>query len=119
MSHYLVLIVLLIASGFSETTERSGQWRSNLHDLGEAGGDRSQVLTLLGQPSAKRQIVVADPASYINYGPMHCFNVVKGQRLEAWFYPFDEVGYWVILNGQALQCIAFEPATAPLFGARP
>ena len=119
MSRYLVLIVLLIAPEFSEATDRSGQWRSNLHDLGEDGGDKSQVLNLLGQPSAKREVVVADPASYINHGPAHCFDVVEGERLEAWFYPVDEVGYWVILDRQALQCIVFEPATAPLFGARP
>ncbi|RYG97828.1 MAG: hypothetical protein EON58_08830 [Alphaproteobacteria bacterium] len=119
MNRYVVLMILLMASGFAEATERSGQWRSNLHDLSENGGDKSQVLTLLGQSSAKRQVVVADPASYINHGPTRCFDVVKGQRLEAWFYPVGDVGYWVILDGQSLQCIAFEPFTAPLFGARP
>jgi hypothetical protein len=86
-----------------------------VHVLGESGGTVSRVVELLGDPAIKKQIVVANPSKYLSGGPMHCFNVSRGQHLQAWYYPIEDAGYWVIFAGDRIQCIAFEPTQAPLF----
>ncbi|WP_157004335.1 hypothetical protein [Xanthomonas pisi] len=111
---FFALLMAASSFGLHADTARSEQWQRNLLLLGENGGSRSRLVELLGIPAVKQHIVVNDPTAYLRGGPAHCFALSKGQELQAWYYPSDEAGYWVILKNGTIQCIAFEPAHTAL-----
>ncbi|MCS3747829.1 hypothetical protein FHY18_003457 [Xanthomonas arboricola] len=112
---FLALTIATFSFLLHAETPRSNAWRENLHLLGENGGSRSRLVDLLGTPAITQQLLVSNPTTYLKSGPAHCFAVSKGQTLQAWYYPIDDAGYWVMLKDGMIQYIAFEPAhSAPL-----
>ena len=109
------LIALLILCGACAESERPSDWNRSVYDIMENGGSVWQVSKLLGEPSIKRTLVLSDHPSLLKRGAAYCLDPSKQAQQDAWFYPVEDGGYWIIFARGRSRCTLFEPKMVPVF----